>query len=369
MLEAPKLIAAKARVDAAALRPTVMPDGFKAQVVAPPAGWRGALPRGAPGRPRRPVAEIEALPAAPASTALPTAASTSTDSTGASRCWSGRWPHLDLIRHPGLRAGHLGQQQRRPDLGAVDRQGSPGRGHRRLQEAARPRPASKTSPVAFLIVKSMLLTGFDAPVEQVLYLDRFIQDAELLQAIARVNRTARARTPASWSTTSASARTSEGARRPTRPKTPRTRSARWPRSRTSCRSCAIVTHGSVAVFAQAGIETFDTDEDIEACVEVLADEALRARFGVLLKQFLTTLDIVLPRPEALPFVADAKRFGHHPAGGRVGATATTAWATSTPRSTARRCGAHRRARHRARHRHQDPAGLDHAPTSSPRSRA
>jgi type I restriction enzyme R subunit len=33
----------------------------------------------------------------------------------------------------------------------------------------------------------MLLTGFGAPNEQVLYLDRFIQDAELLQAIARVN--------------------------------------------------------------------------------------------------------------------------------------------------------------------------------------
>lgn len=43
-------------------------------------------------------------------------------------------------------------------------------------------------PIAFLIVKSMLLTGFDAPIEQVLYLDRPIQDAELLQAIARVNR-------------------------------------------------------------------------------------------------------------------------------------------------------------------------------------
>ncbi|WP_226962660.1 UvrB domain 3-containing protein [Streptomyces sp. C8S0] len=41
------------------------------------------------------------------------------------------------------------------------------------------------SPVAFLIVKSMLLTGFDAPREQALYLDRPIRDAELLQAVAR----------------------------------------------------------------------------------------------------------------------------------------------------------------------------------------
>ena len=35
----------------------------------------------------------------------------------------------------------------------------------------------------------MLLTGFDAPVEQALYLDRKLIAHELLQAIARVNRT------------------------------------------------------------------------------------------------------------------------------------------------------------------------------------
>ena len=35
----------------------------------------------------------------------------------------------------------------------------------------------------------MLLTGFDVPQAQVLYLDRLIQQAELLQAVARVNRT------------------------------------------------------------------------------------------------------------------------------------------------------------------------------------
>ena len=39
-----------------------------------------------------------------------------------------------------------------------------------------------------LVVVDMLLTGFDAPVEQVLYLDRSIQEHGLLQAIARVNR-------------------------------------------------------------------------------------------------------------------------------------------------------------------------------------
>ena len=62
---------------------------------------------------------------------------------------------------------------------------------------------AKHSPVALLIVKSMLLTGFDAPQAQVLYLDRLIQEAELLQAIARVNRTASKSRTDWWSITTA----------------------------------------------------------------------------------------------------------------------------------------------------------------------
>ena len=39
-----------------------------------------------------------------------------------------------------------------------------------------------------LIVTDMLLTGFDAPIEQVMYLDKPMRDHRLLQAIARTNR-------------------------------------------------------------------------------------------------------------------------------------------------------------------------------------
>ena len=45
------------------------------------------------------------------------------------------------------------------------------------------------SKLCFIIVKSMLLTGFDAPIEQVMYLDIPLKEHNLLQAIARVNRT------------------------------------------------------------------------------------------------------------------------------------------------------------------------------------
>ncbi|WP_295435527.1 hypothetical protein [uncultured Thiodictyon sp.] len=52
-----------------------------------------------------------------------------------------------------------------------------------------PEKTAKTDPLAILVVNNMLLTGFDAPVEQVMYLDRKIVSYDLLQAIARVNRT------------------------------------------------------------------------------------------------------------------------------------------------------------------------------------
>lgn len=45
-----------------------------------------------------------------------------------------------------------------------------------------------TGEVGIVIVNNMLLTGFDAPLEQVLYLDKVIIAHNLLQAIARVNR-------------------------------------------------------------------------------------------------------------------------------------------------------------------------------------
>jgi type I restriction enzyme, R subunit len=45
-----------------------------------------------------------------------------------------------------------------------------------------------SSPLKLLIVTDMLLTGFDAPVEQVMFLDKPLRGAKLLQAIMRTNR-------------------------------------------------------------------------------------------------------------------------------------------------------------------------------------
>jgi len=45
-----------------------------------------------------------------------------------------------------------------------------------------------TGDIGIVIVNNMLLTGFDAPIEQVMYLDKVVIEHNLLQAIARVNR-------------------------------------------------------------------------------------------------------------------------------------------------------------------------------------
>ena len=51
-----------------------------------------------------------------------------------------------------------------------------------------PRFLDPADPLAFLIVCNKLLTGFDAPIEQAMYLDNPLTDHNLLQAIARTNR-------------------------------------------------------------------------------------------------------------------------------------------------------------------------------------
>jgi type I restriction enzyme R subunit len=51
-----------------------------------------------------------------------------------------------------------------------------------------PEQAAWPAPVKILIVCDRLLAGFDAPIEQVMYLDKPLRDHNLLQAIARTNR-------------------------------------------------------------------------------------------------------------------------------------------------------------------------------------
>ncbi|CCN23604.1 type I restriction endonuclease subunit R [Bordetella bronchiseptica] len=163
---------------------------------------------------------------------------------------------------------------------------------------------ARSDPLAFLVVKSMLLTGFDAPIEGVMYLDRPIREAELLQAIARVNRTGfgkRCGIVVDYYGVAQHLKEAlaayadedvEGALASLKDEIPVLRD----------RHLRVVD-----LFRQRGIESLD---DTEACVEALGSERLRAEFAVKLKAFLASLDTVLPRPEGLPYSGDAKRLAY-----------------------------------------------------------
>ena len=302
VLEAPEMIAAKARDILRHYVSTVMPDGFKAMIVATSRKacirYYDALNDARDEL----VAEIEALGVEPDDRRF--------DSLDAeAQFLRNAATQLELLRlldfAPVISAEHndppeyhlwsdkLRQQVRtnlfkRP-LGLVD---------------------ERHDPLAILIVKSMLLTGFDAPHAQVLYLDRLIQEAELLQAIARVNRTASKKDyglvvdyhgVASQLTVALAAYTSadgeidpdvDGALRPLLAEI-----EKLDPQRERVRQ----------LFLQRGVQP--TEDTIEDCILLLEDERLRAEFDVALKMFLATFDTVLPRPEALPFVAAVNLFG------------------------------------------------------------
>lgn len=166
------------------------------------------------------------------------------------------------------------------------------------------------APVAFLIVQSMLLTGFDAPIEQVLYLDRAIRDVELLQAIARTNRPARHKEVGLVVDYAGVSRHLDEALSAydeadldgykeflATEELPRLR------DRHELVRQFLTEHGIGAIAAL-------TDDAVRTrLVALLADPELRTRFDGLVGDFLATLDVVLPRPEALEYEDDAARLG------------------------------------------------------------
>jgi len=162
---------------------------------------------------------------------------------------------------------------------------------------------TRQDSLAFLCVKSMLLTGFDAPVEQVLYLDRTMRGHELLQAIARVNRTAPGKTCGlvvdyfgvgrhlKEALVEYSDEDVQGVLVNLADELPK---------------LADRHRRVLAVFHGRGIPDI---ADVDACVDLLRDTKVRADFVVKLKLFLESLDVVLPRPEGLPYVRDVKLLG------------------------------------------------------------
>lgn len=161
----------------------------------------------------------------------------------------------------------------------------------------------KEDKLAIIIVKSMLLVGFDAPVEQVLYLDRFMEGHELLQAIARVNRCRNGKT--------------HGLVVDYYGVGDRLKEALAMYAQEDIKGALINIKDElpkledrhkriVDLFRANGIEDFN---DVDACVNLLRDVDLRAEFIKKFEEFAESMDIIMPRPEALPYIYDLKLLG------------------------------------------------------------
>lgn len=154
--------------------------------------------------------------------------------------------------------------------------------------------------LAILIVNDMLLTGFDAPMEQVMYLDSSLKEHNLLQAIARVNRPYENKTYGlivdyfgvsnflSEALDIFKSTDIKGALRPV--------SEQLPMLQTRHRK------------ALSFFDRVDRD-NLDECVEILEPEDVRAEFELAFKKFAESMDIVMPHPAANPYREDLKNFG------------------------------------------------------------
>lgn len=156
------------------------------------------------------------------------------------------------------------------------------------------------SSLKFLIVCDMLLTGFDAPVEQVMYLDKPLKEHNLLQAIARVNR----------------------------------------RYEEKNYGLIVDYYGvfdnlkeALAIFNEKDVKNAVTPvidekpnlernyrrvmrffegvniDDLDACILNFKDEDKRLKFKKAFKDFAKSMDIIMPDPIADPYRKDLKKLG------------------------------------------------------------
>ncbi len=301
VLEAPLLIEQKARDMIRHYAEVVLPERYKAQVVATSRqaakvyydkliAARDAL-----------AAELQALP--DAMLALPEAEIGKLDSN--TRFLIRVHPQLSMIRALDVAAVFSGNHNDPESWWDWSDKGKQDEHIRRFKRRLAPQQTDKTDPLAILVVNNMLLTGFDAPVEQVLYLDRKIVAHELLQAIARVNRTFGQKKCGYVVDYIGVARhlnealkdydgeDTEGAFIDIAVELPKLldRRAR-----------------AVAVFADKGVT--DLFGQVDRCVELLADLKTRADFINKLRSFYETLSILEHRPEVPGDVfRDAKLLG------------------------------------------------------------
>jgi len=184
-------------------------------------------------------------------------------------------------------------------------------------------PNQEYTGIAFLIVCDMLLTGFDAPIEQVMYIDKKLREHTLLQAIARPNRVKKGKqrgyivdyiglanhlTDALtlYAASDELQELHDGMQNIT---------SELPvleeRYQRLLQHFTALGVKNIKGFVTGALPDLDANAAVaHEAVKALKDEKQRANFEVYLKKFLVSMDIILPHPSAQPYRVPAKRFGY-----------------------------------------------------------
>ena len=183
-------------------------------------------------------------------------------------------------------------------------------------------PDKPHTGIAFLVVCDMLLTGFDAPIEQVMYIDKRLREHTLLQAIARTNRVKKGKQRGyivdyigltnnltEALNLYASDETQELA------DGLKNISSELPvlqeRYQRLLQLFSANKIAKVQDFVEGKLADVKADaEVVHEAVNLLKNEKLRQTFDVYLKKFLASLDIILPNSAGHAFRVPAKRFGY-----------------------------------------------------------
>jgi len=183
-------------------------------------------------------------------------------------------------------------------------------------------PDAELSGIAFLIVCDMLLTGFDAPVEQVMYIDKRLREHNLLQAIARVNRVLPGKRRgfivdyiglANHLEHALSIYNSEDSHdikqglKDLSTELP-ILGERYERLLQHFRACGVP---EIEGFVTDSLGTPEADvHALHAAVRAMKDIRRRADFEVYFKKFLQSLNLILPHATGHSYRGPARRFGY-----------------------------------------------------------
>jgi len=184
-------------------------------------------------------------------------------------------------------------------------------------------PDKVNTGIAFLIVCDMLLTGFDAPIEQVMYIDKKITEHTLLQAIARTNRVKKGKQRGYvvdyiglteylsealtfYAASDEQQELAQGLKNI---------SSEMPvleeRYQRLLQLFSAHHIGLIREFVEGKLPGVEADAAVvHKAVKLLKDEKIRADFDVYLKKFLSSMDIILPTAAAQSYRIPANRFGY-----------------------------------------------------------